>query len=79
MSDKSARAFVREYLARTCGVNFADLNPRPDQKTADFEMVDSGNRVLVAELKHFEDLPPSAETRWTIRSQQDGTRDGTCQ
>src|SRR5438093_7647096 len=72
-NDRRAKAFVRDYLAETCGVTLAELERRKGEKTADFEMLAGGERVLVAELKTLEHLRPSAARGWTmIRDEEDG-------
>ncbi len=76
-NDLRARTFVRNLLATTCGVTLVDLEPRHDQPTADFEMVDSGKSVLVAELKTLVDTPASVETGWTIEVDEDGGQQAT--
>ena len=65
--DRKAKAFVHDYLSTTCGVTFTALEPRNDQPTPDFEMIDSGERILVAELKTLEAQEPSEETGWEIK------------
>ena len=70
--DHISRAFVREYLATTCGISLVEMEERQNETAADFEMVDSGRRVLIAELKTLEERRPSAESGWTVEVDADG-------
>lgn len=70
--DIRAKAYVRDFLATTCAVTLAELEPRNDQPTADFKMVDAGEHVLFAELKTLEYQEPSEQAGWTIERDEDG-------
>jgi hypothetical protein len=52
-----------------------DLEERGEEKTADFEMVDSGERILVAELKSIEERRPSIEAGWSIAVDAEGIQE----
>jgi len=72
--DRKAKAFVRDTLATTCRVTLREIEPEPDKKTADFEMIDGADRVLVAELKTIEHRPSpndwwsyEADPKWASR------------
>jgi hypothetical protein len=66
---------VRDYLAKVCGIKLNELPSRGDQSTADFDMVEGGGRILVAELKTLEERRPTKEAGWTIRVDSDGIQE----
>lgn len=73
-NDRKAKAFVRHFLATTCGVTLVDAEQRHGKKNVDFEMKDGPQRVLVAELKTIEYTRPSEATGWTmIQDDEHGT------
>jgi hypothetical protein len=74
-SDRRARAYVRDYLANVCRVELNELPSRGDQTTPDFEMVEDGRRILVAELKTLEERRPTEEAGWTIEVDQNGIQE----
>ncbi len=75
-NDLKAKTFVRDFLASTCGVTLREIESKPDEKSADFEMIDGSERILVAELKTLEYYPPSAATGWTMIREDEGGADG---
>jgi hypothetical protein len=73
--DYKSRRFVREYLSHACDVTLTDLPQTYGTKCADFEMTDTGERVLVAELKTLRDVPPSVEAGWNVTVDEDGIQE----
>src|SRR5437867_2006879 len=73
--DQKDRPIVRSFLARTCGVTLTDVQPRHAGKSVDFEMIDSGERILVAELKTLRPRRPSPENGWIVEIDADGIQE----
>jgi len=73
-TDRRDKLFVSHYLSERCGLSIRELSPVVDCKTPDFEVCDTGQRVLIAELKTLHERRPSPEGGWMIEYHEDGTQ-----
>lgn len=74
MSDRER--YVLEILRQRFGVVLRPV-PRQTTKTPDFELVESGKQILVAEMKTITIAPRTAEAGWTVRHVGNGITEST--
>jgi hypothetical protein len=75
-SELREEVFVRRLLFDRFGAELRKL-PKGSTKTADYELMASGSRIAVVEVKTLEAQPMSEARGWTIEHQSEHTWSGT--